>query len=44
MVSARMEALTRQAPGAREFFLNFRLGLQMLNDGFNAADWPHERG
>lgn len=43
-LAARMEMLLLQAPGAREFFLNFRLMLQMLEDGFNAADWLHERG
>ena len=31
------------APAAREFFLNFRLVLQMLDDGFDVAAWLHER-
>jgi glycerophosphoryl diester phosphodiesterase len=39
----RMEMLVLQSPGARELFLNFRLLLQMLGDGFNAAAWLHER-
>lgn len=39
----RMEMLVLQSPGAREMFLNFRLLLQMLGDGFNAAAWLHER-
>lgn len=39
----RMEMLVLQSPGARELFLNFRLLLQMLGDGFNAAAWIHER-
>lgn len=43
-LAARMEALTRQAPGAREYFLNYRLVLQMLDDGFNPAEWLHEHG
>lgn len=40
----RMEMLTAQVPGAREFFLGFRLVLQMLDDGFNVAEWLHARG
>jgi glycerophosphoryl diester phosphodiesterase len=40
----RMEMLTVQVPGAREFFLSFRLVLQMLDDGFNVAEWLHARG
>jgi glycerophosphoryl diester phosphodiesterase len=39
----RMEAIVMQAPGAREFFLSHRLVLQMLEDGFNVADWLHNR-
>jgi glycerophosphoryl diester phosphodiesterase len=39
----RMEMLVLQVPAARELFLNFRLFLQMLGDGFNAAAWLHER-
>ncbi|MEK7693321.1 MAG: glycerophosphodiester phosphodiesterase family protein, partial [Chloroflexota bacterium] len=40
----RMEMLVLQSPGACELFLSFRLFLQMLGDGFNAAAWLHERG
>jgi len=40
----RMEMLALQAPGAREFFVSFRLVLQMLDDGFNVAGWLHARG
>lgn len=40
----RMETFLRQAPGSREFFLEYRLVLQMLDDGFNVADWLHARG
>ena len=40
----RMEMLRLQAPGAREFFLSYRLVCQMLDDGFNVAAWLHERG
>lgn len=43
-LEARMEALALQAPGAREFFVNFRLVLQMLDDGFDVAGWLHARG
>ena len=43
-LESRMEALSLQAPGAREYFLNFRLVLQMLADGFNPAAWLHEHG
>jgi glycerophosphoryl diester phosphodiesterase len=43
-LAARMEMLLLQAPGSREFFLNFRLVLQMLEDGFNVAEWLHARG
>jgi len=43
-LAARMEMLLLQAPGAREFFINFRMVLQMLDDGFNVAEWLHERG
>jgi glycerophosphoryl diester phosphodiesterase len=39
----RMEMLVLQVPGAREFFLSFLLILQMLDDGFDAAAWLHER-
>jgi len=39
----RMEMLVLQAPGMREMFLAYRLALQMLDDGFNAAAWLHER-
>jgi glycerophosphoryl diester phosphodiesterase len=43
-LDARMEMLALQAPGAREFFLNYRLVLQMLDDGFDVAAWLHARG
>ena len=39
----RMEMLVFQAPFAREFFLNYRLILQMLGDAFDVAAWLHER-
>jgi hypothetical protein len=39
----RMAMLALQAPGAREYFLNYRLVLQMLDDGFNVADYLHDR-
>jgi len=40
----RFDGLLAQVPGAREFFLSYRLILQMLDDGFDAAGWLHERG
>jgi glycerophosphoryl diester phosphodiesterase len=40
----RMEMLIGQVPGAREFFLSYRLVSQMLDDGFNVCSWLHERG
>jgi glycerophosphoryl diester phosphodiesterase len=40
----RFEMLSLQVPAAREFFLSFRLVLQMLDDGFNVAEWLHARG
>lgn len=40
----RFEQLTTQAPGAREWFISYRLALQMLDDGFNAAGFLHDRG
>jgi glycerophosphoryl diester phosphodiesterase len=40
----RMEMLMLQAPGASEYFLSYRLVCQMLDDGFNVAEWLHERG
>ena len=43
-LETRMEMLALQAPAAREYFLAFRLVLQMLDDGFNVADWLHARG
>jgi glycerophosphoryl diester phosphodiesterase len=42
-LAARMEMLSLQAPAAREHFLNYRLVLQMLDDGFNPAASLHER-
>ncbi len=41
---ARMEILELQCPASREMFLDYRLILQMLDDGFDAASWLHERG
>lgn len=43
-LAARMEALELQAPGAREYFLSYRMVLQMLDDGFDAIAWLHQRG
>jgi len=43
-LETRMEMLALQAPAAREYFLAFRLVLQMLDDSFNVADWLHTRG
>jgi hypothetical protein len=40
----RFEMLLLQAPGGREFFLSYRLVLQMLDDGFNVAEFLHARG
>lgn len=40
----RMRMLLLMVPGARELFFNFRMVLQMLDDGFNPAEWLHERG
>lgn len=40
----RMEMLVLQVPAAREFFLNYRLVLQMLDDGFDVAAFLSERG
>jgi glycerophosphoryl diester phosphodiesterase len=39
----RFEILLEQVPGVREFFLNFRMILRMLDDGFDVAAWLHER-
>jgi glycerophosphoryl diester phosphodiesterase len=41
---ARMEILELQCPAAREMFLDYRLILQMLDDGFDAVAWLHGRG
>lgn len=41
---ARMEILELQCPASREMFLDHRLILQMLDDGFDAVSWLHERG
>ena len=43
-LAQRMELLMLQVPGAREYFLSYRLVCQMLDDGFNVAEWLHERG
>ena len=40
----RFEMLAAQVPPAREYFLSYRLVLQMLDDGFDVAAWLHERG
>ena len=40
----RMTMLMMQTPGASEFFLSYRLVRQMLDDGFNVAEWLHARG
>jgi glycerophosphoryl diester phosphodiesterase len=40
----RLSMLVLMVPAAREFFFNFRMVLQMLDDGFNPAAWLHERG
>jgi glycerophosphoryl diester phosphodiesterase len=39
----RMAMLMLQTPGASEYFLSYRLVCQMLDDGFNVAEWLHER-
>lgn len=41
---ARMEAFAYQCPASREMFLDHRLILQMIDDGFNAASWLHDHG
>lgn len=38
----RMEFFAIQAPSSRELFLDHHLIFQMLDDGFNPADWLHE--
>ncbi|MBF6600717.1 MAG: hypothetical protein IVW36_09415 [Dehalococcoidia bacterium] len=43
-LEARMEALAQQAPAAREWFIDYRLVLQMLDDGFDVASWLRRRG
>lgn len=40
----RWEQIVMLAPGAREYFISYRLVLQMLDDGFNVAEFLHERG
>ena len=40
----RFEMLALQAPGASEYFLSYRLVLQMVDDGFNVAEYLHKRG
>ena len=40
----RFEMLALQVPAAREYFLSYRLVLQMLDDGFDVAAWLHDRG
>ncbi len=42
-LAARLEALTAQAPGAREYFLSYRMVLQMQDDGFDVVGWLHSR-
>jgi glycerophosphoryl diester phosphodiesterase len=43
-LAERMAILTLQAPGSREYFLSYRLVLQMLDDGFDVTEWLHARG
>jgi glycerophosphoryl diester phosphodiesterase len=38
----RMELFVLQVPASCELFLDHRLILQMLDDGFNPADWLHQ--
>ncbi len=38
----RMSILLSQVPTAREFFLDYHMILQMLDDGFDVAAWLHE--
>ena len=40
----RLEILELQCPASREMFLDYRMILQMLDDGFDVASWLHERG
>lgn len=40
----RFELLLRQAHDCREFFLSYRLVLQMLDDGFNVAEFLRSAG
>jgi glycerophosphoryl diester phosphodiesterase len=40
----RFALLLRQAHDCREFFISYRLVLQMLDDGFNVADFLHSAG
>ncbi|HEX5480559.1 MAG TPA: glycerophosphodiester phosphodiesterase family protein [Dehalococcoidia bacterium] len=39
----RFEQLTLLAPASREWFISYRLVLQMLDDGFDAASWLRAR-
>jgi glycerophosphoryl diester phosphodiesterase len=43
-LDARMTSLVSQLPPAREWFIDYRLVLQMLDDGFDVAAWLRERG
>jgi glycerophosphoryl diester phosphodiesterase len=40
----RMAMLSLHCPTAREFFLYYRMVLQMQDDGFDVIGWLHERG
>lgn len=40
----RFAMISLQAPGAREYFLNYRLVLSMLDDGFDVVAFLAERG
>jgi glycerophosphoryl diester phosphodiesterase len=40
----RFEMLGVQSAGAREYFISYRLVLQMLDDGFNVCEFLHQRG
>jgi glycerophosphoryl diester phosphodiesterase len=43
-LAQRFALLMLQAHDCREFFLSYRLVLQMLDDGFNVADFLHAAG
>jgi glycerophosphoryl diester phosphodiesterase len=43
-LEARTAMLVLQVPAAREWFVNYRMVLQMLDDGFDVAAWLRARG